>query len=471
MTTLRIELPPKLIPLFAPPRGELRNRCMKGGRGSGKSFSAAKMAAVWGAIEPLRILCTRELQNSIRESFHAELKNAIESCPWLSSEYDVGVDYLRHKTNGTEFLFKGLRHNITAVKSMAQIDLLIVEEAETVPHASWVDLIPTIRAPNSEIWIIYNPKSPSSWVAETFGGDNIPPRTMVVTLNHDDNPWFSRELEEQRQHDKLVMPANLYNHIWEGHYLLDDELSVIKSTWVDAAIDAHLLIPEIAQGQHFMGYDIADDGKDKCATVIRKGGMAFEVDEWDGKEDELLKSTTRAYRSALKYGAHINYDCIGVGASAGAQIIQLNNQQQSTNSLGFAKFNAGGKVIRPTAIYEHKIKNEDFFSNLKAQAWWLVADRFRLTYQVVNALKEGKEPPKFKPDDLISICSKTQKLQQLQMELCIPMRDFDNNGRVKVESKKDLSKRDVPSPNIADAFIMAYAPVTRGLKINPQVLR
>ena len=81
MTTLDIELAPTLLPLFAPARGTLRYRVMRGGRGSGKSFTAAKMAAVWGAVEPLRVLCTREFQNSIRESFHAELKNAIGSCP------------------------------------------------------------------------------------------------------------------------------------------------------------------------------------------------------------------------------------------------------------------------------------------------------------------------------------------------------------------------------------------------------
>ena len=81
------------------------------------------------------ILCTREYQNSIKESFHAELKNAIASCSWLSTQYDVGIDYLRHKSNGTEFLFKGLRHNIDGIKSMAQIDLVIVEEAETIPSA------------------------------------------------------------------------------------------------------------------------------------------------------------------------------------------------------------------------------------------------------------------------------------------------------------------------------------------------
>jgi|SRR5690554_558789 len=231
MSTLKVEIAPKLIPLFAPSRGSLRYRVMNGGRGSSKSFTAAKMAAIWGAIEPLRILCVREFQNSIKESFHAELKNAIQSDSWLSSVYDVGVDYLRHKTNGTEFLFKGLRHNIEGVKSMAQIDLVICEESETIPHRSWQDLIPTIRAPKSEIWIIYNQKSRDSWVAKTFDSDTLPPRTMVVTINHSDNPWFSPELDEQRLHDRDTLDPALYAHIWEGAYYEQSEAQVFAGKY------------------------------------------------------------------------------------------------------------------------------------------------------------------------------------------------------------------------------------------------
>lgn len=459
-----------MIPAFAQKRGELRYRCFKGGRGSGKSFTAAMMAAIWGAIEPLRILCTRELQNSIRESFHAELKNAIESNAWLASQYDVGVDYLRHRTNGTEFIFKGLRHNITAVKSMAQIDLLIVEEAETVPHTSWVDLLPTIRAPKSEIWIIWNSKRPNSWVAENFDF-NPPPRSIVVTLNHRDNPWFSRELNEQRLHDKATMPENLYNHIWEGAYLLDDDTSVIKSSWVQSAIDAHKLIPEIMDGRATAGYDVADDGDDKNAVIVRIGSCAVFSDEWQGLEDEILKSCTRAYHAAQRYSANIVYDSIGVGASAGGKFNELNHAHPD-NKVTHAGFNAGGKVLRPEAIYaDTKIKNKDFFANIKAMMWWQVADRFRLTHQVVQALLAGKEPPAYKADELISIDSSIKHLEQLKMELSIPLRDFDNNGRVKVESKRDLKKREVPSPNLADAFIMAYAPIRKGLKINPDTVR
>lgn len=211
---------------------------MRGGRGSGKSFNAAKMAAVWAAIEPLRVLCTREFQNSIRESFHAELKNAIASCEWLSSQYDVGVDYLRHVSNGSEFLFKGLRHNIDGVKSMAQIDLCIVEEAETVPHRSWLDLIPTIRASGSEFWIIYNPKKRDSWVAKTFDSDTLPPRSHVVDINHSDNPWFSKELDEQRQYDQETMDPAMYRHVWEGGYYESSDSQVFAGRFETKEFEA-----------------------------------------------------------------------------------------------------------------------------------------------------------------------------------------------------------------------------------------
>lgn len=231
MSTLTVELPPKLITLFAPIRGDLRYRVMRGGRGSGKSFSAAKMAAIWGAIEPIRILCTREYQNTIKESFHAELKNAINSCPWLSTQYDVGIDYLRHKHNGTEFLFKGLRHNIDGIKSMAQIDLVIVEEAETIPAGSWQDLLPTIRAEGSELWIIYNPKRRDSWVAKNFDTDELPPRTLIADINYNDNPFFPAVLNEQRLHDRDVMDPALYRHVWEGAYYEQSDAQVFAGKY------------------------------------------------------------------------------------------------------------------------------------------------------------------------------------------------------------------------------------------------
>ena len=231
MTEAVVRIPPKLLPVFAPARGELRYRGAYGGRGSGKSFTFAKMAAIWGYAEPLRILCTRDIQDSIKESFHAELKNAIASEPWLAAHYDVGIDYLRGR-NGTEFIFKGLRHGIGSIKSMAQIDLCIVEEAEDVPERSWEDLEPTIRAPKSEIWVIWNPRLEGSPVDSRFI-QGTPPRAAIVEMNYYDNPWFPDVLEEQRKHAQTTLDPGKYAHIWEGKYLKNSESRVFRNWRVE----------------------------------------------------------------------------------------------------------------------------------------------------------------------------------------------------------------------------------------------
>lgn len=228
---LDIELPPKLIPVFAHARGSVRYRGAYGGRGSGKSFTFAKMAAIFGAVEPLRILCCREYMNSIKESFHAEVKNAIASNAWLEKQYDVGVDYIR-STNGTEFIFRGLRNNISAIKSLAQIDICIIEEAEDVPEQGWIDLEPTIRAPKSEIWVIWNPRKRESAVNQKFSGENPPPRCAIAELNYTDNFWFPAELEEQRKHAQTVMSPELYAHVWEGAYLDRSDAQIFKDKYI-----------------------------------------------------------------------------------------------------------------------------------------------------------------------------------------------------------------------------------------------
>lgn len=211
-----VEIPDPLLHVFEEPLGSLRYRGAYGGRGSGKSYNFAKMAALFGSNEPLRILCARDIQASIAESFYAELKNAIESTPWLAPLYDIKKDKIEGY-NGTKFFFRGLRHNMSNIKSIAQVNLCIVEEAEDVGEDSWVDLIPSIRHPGSEIWVIWNPKKLGSATDKRFR-QHTPPRSRIVELQYYDNPWFPGVLEETRLDDKEVLPYELYTHIWLGAY-------------------------------------------------------------------------------------------------------------------------------------------------------------------------------------------------------------------------------------------------------------
>lgn len=208
----------------------MRYRGAYGGRGSGKSFTFAKMAAIWGYREPLRILCARELQVSIKESMHAEIKNAILSEPWLAAGYEIGENYIKGK-NGTEFIFKGLRHNMSSIKSMAQVDLCIIEEAEDTPEYSYVELEPTIRAEKSEIWVIWNPKKDGSPTDLRFKKGK-PPRSVFAELNWRDNPWFeSGALGEQRLYNRTTMEDAIYQHVWEGDYLKHSKAQIFTGKY------------------------------------------------------------------------------------------------------------------------------------------------------------------------------------------------------------------------------------------------
>jgi phage terminase large subunit len=295
MLEKNVELPPKLVPVFSPPRGEVRYRIARGGRGSGKSASFAKMAAIFGYAEPLRMLGTRELQVSIKESFYAEVKRAIESESWLAAHYEIGEGYIRGK-NGTEFIFRGLRHNMSSIKSMSKIDIAIVEEAEDVPEKSWLELIPTIREEKSEIWVIYNPKKKDSPTNIRFG-ENPPKNSVSAFLNWSDNPWFPQVLELERQNDLERMDHSLYRHIWEGDYLQHSNALIFAGKYEIKDFDRNSDCPY--QG---LDYGFAQDPtaavrcfiKDECLYISHEAGaVGLDIDETAPFVNDLIPDFER----------------------------------------------------------------------------------------------------------------------------------------------------------------------------------
>jgi phage terminase large subunit len=219
MSTFQVELPPKLIPVFI---GEAMYRGAWGGRGSAKSRSFAKMAAVKGimyaeANEPGVIVCGREFQNSLEESSLAEVKAAIESEDWLRDRYEVGDKYIRTKDKRIEFAFIGLRHNLDSIKSKSRIRLLYVDEAEPVSEIAWTKVIPTVREEGAEIWLTWNRERKNSATNKRFIVD--PPKdAKIVELNWRDNPWFPSILNKTRLEDLEKRPEQ-YQHVWEGDYI------------------------------------------------------------------------------------------------------------------------------------------------------------------------------------------------------------------------------------------------------------
>lgn len=206
---MKHQFPEKLMFLFHPARYKVAH----GGRGGAKSWGFARALLMQGASRKLRILCAREIQNSIAESVHKLLKDQIEAMG-MEADYEVQNNIIRGK-NGTEIIFEGLRHNIQKIKSMEGIDIGWVEEAQTVSKTSWDVLIPTIRKTGSEIWVSFNPELESD---ETYKRMvlNPPPGAVVVRVNWMDNPWFPDELRVEKDHLR-GHDYDSYLTVWEGH--------------------------------------------------------------------------------------------------------------------------------------------------------------------------------------------------------------------------------------------------------------
>lgn len=231
MTTAQVKLPPKLVPVFTEPADY---RGAYGGRGSAKTRSFAKMAAVWGlkfaqANEPGVIVCGREFMNSLDDSSMAEVKAAIASEPWLAARYDVGEKYIRTKDKRIDFAFIGMRHNLASIKSKARIRLLWVDEADPVSENAWMTAIPTVREDGSEIWVTWNPERKNSSTHKRFRL-NPPAGARIIELNWRDNPWFPASLNKKRLEDFDKRPDQ-YAHVWEG-----DFVSIVEGAYYAQAL-------------------------------------------------------------------------------------------------------------------------------------------------------------------------------------------------------------------------------------------
>jgi len=422
-----------------------RNKVLYGGRSSSKSWDAAGFAIFLANAYKVRFLCTRQFQSKIEESVYTLLKIQISRFG-LDDRFKIVENKITNLYTGSEFVFYGLWRSIDEIKSLEGIDIHWAEEAHLLSENQWEIINPTIRKEGSQHWIVFNPRLATDFVYKRFV-TNPPPNTIVRKINYDENPFLSQTMIDEIESAKAEDYDN-YLHVYEGAPLSDDEQSVIKRSHIMAAIDGHKALGIDIKGSHRIGFDVADAGEDYCATIHSHGSLNFWADQWKAKEDELLKSCTRVWTKAREDDSLIIYDAIGVGATAGAKFSELN--ASNGVKVEYQKFFAGGAVTKPDIQYKKSgIKNKDYFANIKAQAWWLVADRFRNTY---NAIHNGQS---FSEDEMIFIDSNMPHLDKLMDELTSPKQDYDNAGRVKVESKKDLGKRDVASPNLADAFIMA----------------
>ncbi|KUM39006.1 PBSX family phage terminase large subunit [Arthrobacter sp. EpRS71] len=384
---------------------DLRNIVFHGGRGSGKSKHVGLALILRGRTKRLRILCTRELQNTIADSVHKLLSDIINEYGF--TDYEITEKQIRNTITGTEFFFKGLRHNATEVKSTEGIDIAWVEEAQSISEASLKVLIPTVRKPGSQLIYTFNRMNELDPVYVRYCKADRP-RTYVRKVNYDvleRAGLFPAELREEMEADKAAS-LDLYAHVWLGEPIAQSDTSILSRTAILEAMERSVS----DEGAIEVGVDVARMGDDRTVFKMREG-----LKEVGTKTYTKLRTTEVCDKLELFVNFDktvlIKIDDTGVGGGVTDEMMK--------RGYAVMPLNFGASAADP-----------DKYPNLISEAWFYLAS-------IIDTIDIGMN------DDLL-------------MELSTRQWKMDSKGRRGVESKADYKKRGFRSPDNADALIMCF---------------
>lgn len=227
LDTFRAEIPRKLKPLLYPSR----YKGAYGGRGGAKSHFFAERIIKRCHQRHTRVVCIREIQNSIKDSVKQLLVDKILKFD-VADDFEILDQEIRCTKTGSLIIFRGMQsYNAANIKSLEAYDIAWVEEAQTLSQHSLDLLRPTLRKEGSELWFSWNPRFKTDPV-DAFFRKNPPPEAVSVMINWRDNPWFPEVLRKDKDHDFATDPDKA-EHIWEGAY--GSGQGAILARWVHAA--------------------------------------------------------------------------------------------------------------------------------------------------------------------------------------------------------------------------------------------
>lgn len=405
-----LDIPNKLLPVIEQ-FDDKRYFVLEGGRGGGKSQSIARFILYLASRYNIRVVCGREVQNSIAESVYSLFTDLIRS---YQLDFDIQSQKITSRKTGSVINFRGFRQQGSFnIQGMEGIDIVWIDEAQALKKDTIDVLIPTIRKENAKIIFtmnrhLYNDPAYTNFVKR----DDC----LHIHIDYIDNPFCTMALKKEAEECKKINLKD-YNHIWLGHPLDQSEDSLYSLEEIlRGKANPHLLAN--GYGLRVAGFDIARYGDDKCAVVIlqQMGALHWEevyVDEWE--KTDLNYTTGRILQITNEYGvdkAAIDIDGLGSGP--------------------YDTLTKGMKL--------------DYFEGFRNPAYSYQSNRNYGNARTLNA---------YKLKDMFMKTHLCVKDQRVIDELMTIKYTFDNNQRRILVSKDKMKKDGFKSPNLADALIMA----------------
>jgi phage terminase large subunit len=452
-----VYIPEKLEPVLTRPK---RFITVIGGRGSGKSQNIASIESARMRDYGIKLACFREFQNSIEDSVYSLIENQIRAINMEGFDFVQGA--IRHNGGG-QAKFRGLARNPDSIKSMDGFRDFWTEEAQAASEKSLKLLTPTMRSDGGRMIFTANPGSSEDPFSKRFinpfmaellrSGIYEDDLHLVIMMNWKDNPWFPKELEDERLWDLENLPRALYDHVWEGEFNDSVDDALVMSEWFDACIDAHKKLGFEAVGVKLAAHDPSDMGGDSKGYCLRHGSVILDVQE--NTHGTVNEGGDWATGLAIQHGVNaFTWDADGMGIALARQI----DTALEGKNIRAVMFKGSESPDFPEAIYEPSYRsgiieqktNKDTFRNKRAQYYFMLRDRVYRTYR---AVVHGEYTD---PEKMISFSSDIESIHKLRAELCrMPVKP-NSNGLFELYTKPEMkSKFKLSSPNLADSVMMA----------------
>jgi len=397
-------------------RGE-RKISVRSGHGVGKS-TVASWAMIWYMLTrgPAKIVVTAPTSSQLYDALFAELKRWVKELPnaW-GDRLEVKTDRIEMRAAPQESFISARTSRAEQPEALQGVHsdhvMLVADEASGIPESVFEAAAGSMSGHNAVTILLGNPTKSSGFFFDTH--------------NRLKDEWWTRRVscyDSKRVSDAYIKDmasrygeeSNAFRVRVLGEFPRTDDDTLIGVELVDSAFHRDV---ETTDTQTVWGLDVARFGTDATALAKRKGNAVTEIRKWRGLDLMQTTGAVVAEYEAMKpedRPVEILVDSIGLGAGVVDRLRELNLPARGIN---VAESPAMGTI----------------YVNLRAELW-------------------GKMKAWLEKRDC-----KIPKDESLLAELVSPRYSFNSNGKMKLESKDEMRKRGIGSPDMADALALTFA--------------
>jgi len=395
-----------------------RKISVRSGHGTGKS-TAASWAMLWFFLMhyPNKVVVTAPTSSQLFDALFAELKRWInELPPAMQQLINAKSDRIEHVSAPSEMFISARTSRAETPEALAGVHsehvMLVVDEASGVPEQVFEAAAGSMSGHSAVTIMLSNPTRSSGTFFES--------QTRMA------NSWWTRRwscVDSPLVSDEFVNEmrlrygeeSNAFRIRVLGEFPLADDDTIIPFHLVEAAMHRDVEVAD--DTKPVWGLDVARFGTDCTALCKRVGPIVIEVRSWRGLD--LMQTVGRVvaeYESLppSRRPKEILVDSIGVGSGVVDRLRELNLPVRGVN------------VAESPSM-------GDTYLNLRSELWFKAKAWF-----------EDRS-------------CKLPKNDQLIAELTGIRYSFTSSGKMKAESKDEMRKRGLASPDLADAFCLTMA--------------